>query len=286
MSQTPEMGQTVKKRWWFQFSLLWLLCVVLTTAALGWLSWSFLRFQDSALCYVPEVDPKSQTERLAAVWREYGWPVLCRVQVLFHEAKPGEDQETRVDHFGLAVDQGLCLLAAAGSWTAIWWAVGFAGRKRRWFRFSLRTLVVAVLLAGSGMGLWWRWEPWYLDVPASSRISAQPPARVRNGGWLSSTTPDRVRCVKLNGTICGYPYDEPLFHLFRDDRALGTPLGFLDNDTILFCAKANSDGLPYRIYTRRRPERWWGVAWLPEFWLTLLFAPALAWSVWRDRRTL
>jgi hypothetical protein len=36
----------------------------------------------------------------------------------------------------------------------------------------------------------------------------------------------------------------------------------------------------------RRPEPWWGIAWLPEFWLTALFAAALAWSVWRDRRTL
>jgi WD40 repeat protein len=33
--------------------------------------------------------------------------------------------------------------------------------RRRWFRFSLRTLVIFVLLAGSAMGLWFRWEPWY-----------------------------------------------------------------------------------------------------------------------------
>jgi len=36
------------------------------------------------------------------------------------------------------------------------------------------------------------------------------------------------------------------------------------------------------IWRRRRPEYWWGVAWLPEFWLTALFAGALGWSVWRD----
>ena len=36
------------------------------------------------------------------------------------------------------------------------------------------------------------------------------------------------------------------------------------------------------IWQRRRPEYWWGVAWLPEFWLTALFAGALVWSVWRD----
>jgi len=41
-----------------------------------------------------------------------------------------------------------------------------------------------------------------------------------------------------------------------------------------------------QLLHRRRPEYWWGVAWLPEFWLTLLFAAALAFSLWRDRRVL
>src|SRR5947208_3259973 len=38
---------------------------------------------------------------------------------------------------------------------------------RRWFnnfvkrlRFSLRSLVLLTLLAGSAFGLWWKWEPW------------------------------------------------------------------------------------------------------------------------------
>lgn len=39
-----------------------------------------------------------------------------------------------------------------------------------------------------------------------------------------------------------------------------------------------------RWYIRRRPEQWWGIAWLPEFWLALVFASALVWSLWRDRR--
>ena len=38
------------------------------------------------------------------------------------------------------------------------------------------------------------------------------------------------------------------------------------------------------LLARRRPEYWWGLAWLPEFWLTALFAAALLWSVWRDRK--
>jgi hypothetical protein len=41
-----------------------------------------------------------------------------------------------------------------------------------------------------------------------------------------------------------------------------------------------------KILCRRRPEYWWGLAWLPEFWLSLVFSGAFIWSVWRDRREL
>ena len=39
-------------------------------------------------------------------------------------------------------------------------------------------------------------------------------------------------------------------------------------------------------YRRRRPEPWYGVVWLPEFWLTLVLGVGLLWSVWRDRKML
>ena len=40
------------------------------------------------------------------------------------------------------------------------------------------------------------------------------------------------------------------------------------------------------VWSRRRPEYWWGLAWLPEFWLTVALGCVFVWSVWRDRRTL
>jgi WD40 repeat protein len=40
------------------------------------------------------------------------------------------------------------------------------------------------------------------------------------------------------------------------------------------------------VYSRRRPEYWWGLAWLPEFWIAHVSAAALAWSLRRDWRTL
>ena len=42
---------------------------------------------------------------------------------------------------------------------------------KRWFRFSLRTLLLAVLLIGSGALLWWNWGPW---APAFSVEAPTP----------------------------------------------------------------------------------------------------------------
>ena len=39
-----------------------------------------------------------------------------------------------------------------------------------------------------------------------------------------------------------------------------------------------------KVWQRNHPEQWWGLACLPEFWLTFLLAGGLAMSIWRDRR--
>ena len=49
-----------------------------------------------------------------------------------------------------------------------------------------------------------------------------------------------------------------------------------------FISGNSEDGVT--IFTMCHPEYWWGVAWLPEFWLTAFFAGAFAWSIWKDRR--
>lgn len=46
----------------------------------------------------------------------------------------------------------------------------------------------------------------------------------------------------------------------------------------------SSDEREIRIWGRRRPEYWWGIAWLPEFWVTVVLAVALMGSVWGDGR--
>ena len=41
-----------------------------------------------------------------------------------------------------------------------------------------------------------------------------------------------------------------------------------------------------RVWRRVRPEWWWGVFWLPQFWFTVLFATGFIWSLRRDYKRL
>ena len=36
----------------------------------------------------------------------------------------------------------------------------------------------------------------------------------------------------------------------------------------------------------RHPDAWWGVFWLPAFYVAVASATGFAWSVWRDMRTI
>lgn len=40
------------------------------------------------------------------------------------------------------------------------------------------------------------------------------------------------------------------------------------------------------IWRQRRPIEWWGCFWMWEFWMAMVFAVGLGWSVWGDRRGL
>lgn len=54
----------------------------------------------------------------------------------------------------------------------------FANSKRRWLawlRFSLRTLLILVLLIGSGVTLWWNWQPWVFERRLEVRSAAYSP---------------------------------------------------------------------------------------------------------------
>ncbi|MGD0088628.1 MAG: hypothetical protein ABSE73_01795 [Planctomycetota bacterium] len=272
-------------------------------------------------------------------------------------------------------------------------AVPTPGPKRPWFRYSLRTLLIFVLLIGSGMGLWWKWEPWKLTHQvetggtqcaafspdgelvvlslrnavvaelATGRIithlSYDPgdyldnPRWSSDGRWLSfKTALERCplgdtqswteypvaswdatsgsyrpteRGAELGyGTIVPLPGNSgdkwvvarttardgrtlqevpgPAVNLYsKQNYSTKTETDLLadlrapiqgefgvyfggtiseDGNWIIVCSDRHQFAF---VWHRRRPEYWWGLAWLPEFWLTAVFAVAFVWSVRRDR---
>ena len=106
--------------------------------------------------------------------------------------------------------------------------------------------------------------------------------------WQQEISPDGKRKV-VNGhgreaVVCDET-GKALSTLKDSQPFLGFGLSFSsDGQQIYTNAPYHIDHLV--IYHRRRPEYWWGVAWLPEFWMALVFGAALAWSVLRDRREL
>ncbi len=83
---------------------------------------------------------------------------------------------------------------------------------------------------------------------------------------------------------------EPLYLLHDEGqlRIIITPLAakFSGDGALVAIEVRKSDFSVVRIYRRRRPEWWWGVFWLWEFWLTAAFAGLFVWSVVRDRKSL
>ncbi|HEY3321108.1 MAG TPA: WD40 repeat domain-containing protein [Planctomycetota bacterium] len=56
---------------------------------------------------------------------------------------------------------------------------------------------------------------------------------------------------------------------------------FSPDGTRVYAAGVSPD---IQVWHRRRPEYRWGAICLPEFWLTIILASALVWSILRDRR--
>ena len=179
-------------------------------------------------------------------------------------------------------------------------------------RFSLRTLVVFLLLVTSGFGLWWHWEAWYADGmydgPAPDEFDREG-RRVKRVGRGASIT--YLVTVEIPG-LRGLPEEMFGADVSPDEKrvvVLSSQTELTIHDTTeggRLCSLANrkpramlprfvGDGRTVlvkdwegkiSIYRRRRPEWWWGIFWLWEFWLTVAFAGVFLWSVVRDRRAL
>ena len=182
-------------------------------------------------------------------------------------------------------------------------------------RFSLRTLVAFLLLVTSGFGLLVNWEAYrpgvqlsehpeyvsfsddgeyfamitgdevdFRSVTAGKEVRHSEVLTTREGSKLATLPAERwsqpdhwerwpevcrtVRCATVRVSGC---------------RMCDAILGCSNDGTQV--AAIGCD-VPLTIWRRRRPEWWWGVFWLWEFWLTAALAAIFVWSVVRDRRRL
>jgi hypothetical protein len=108
------------------------------------------------------------------------------------------------------------------------------------------------------------------------------------GATEARYSPDskRILIVDLDGsaTIWDAETGKAFFGLVSPIRQYGQYIyraEFLPGgETIL---AATSDGF-VQEWSRRRPEAWWGIACIPEFWLFIGLLCNTMWSVWRDLR--
>jgi len=121
---------------------------------------------------------------------------------------------------------------------------------------------------------------WRLKDPKTKGILAQ------GDGSLVTFGPDGHRFAtteRRNGIKIFDSYSGKLLaHIY--DKEIQDVIGmrFSEDGHILVVGQWGS----VSIYSRRCPEYWWGIAWLPEFWLALIFLGPFVWSVRRDWRDL
>jgi len=192
--------------------------------------------------------------------------------------------------------------------------------KRLLPRFSLRTLVVFLLLVTSAMGVSLRLNPWRraytLDgvqviggYGGDCIVTTDSPYTGRRLKWDAKTGEARGE-LRSDEVLRGCPGSWPggrqvakregCIYVQSPRAAREYPLSDVpesaytgiygsQGDPVVCVSIQPSKGevIPTRrrveAWRLRRPEWWWGVFYLWEFWVTAIFAALLVWSVVKDR---
>jgi hypothetical protein len=255
------------KRRFFQLHLSTLIVLMFVAGALVWANVTLQRgnwpsYIDDGYTWgaPPESPPDPNVYPVVWTPKMRGWPEPYRQWF--------REEPYDVDVLPLLVD----VLAAASLIAATAFLCEYLIRRQVASAVSLRTRVIFILLLGSGFGLWWRSEPWVLDRQTAGRRAVSGP----------DSLPDhREVSVSASGSVVvAAPMLRNVWLPECGDEIRDAHFA-CDGEEVVCLGKRGT-----YFWHRRRPEWWWGIAWLPEFWATLLFATALGWSVRRDRRTI
>ncbi len=189
---------------------------------------------------------------------------------------------------------------------------GRLARLLRWRpRFSLRSLLLLVMLAGCGTALWLHRCPWRVafimehDVPIGFSLDERYVIAYRKGEtgmktrWSLETgaSDGEFKGENFYGATMWsksgrqIDFDDGSASVVNVEAGAETPLtgaemdwaGLSESGRWAVVWRSNAPSEIWRLY---RPEKRWGILLMQEFWLTVAFAGVFVWSVWRDRKAL
>ena len=150
-------------------------------------------------------------------------------------------------------------------------------KKRRFRpRYSLRSLMLFMLLFSASLALREGWSPWQEE-----RVLRVHGVKVDSAAF----SPDGRRIVTGHSRGTRVWNAETGRELYRSYGHRGPvyPASFSPTGRRIISASSDNTA---RVWQRVRPEWWWGVFWLPQFWFTVLFAVGFVWSLRRDYQQL
>lgn len=116
-------------------------------------------------------------------------------------------------------------------------------------------------------------------------VSFSPDSRVmsvheQHRTWLADSRTGKCLLEFASGNAAGVTPEHPVLKFGNHSPC------FTLHTRIMHC-EPGGETLNERIATvwqLRRPLKWYGLVWLPEFWMAVVTGVGLGWSVWRDRR--
>jgi len=163
-------------------------------------------------------------------------------------------------------------------------------------RFSLSTLILVVILAGSLMGIWMRREPWISDESMQADeiaklLSKEYIYRATGHAFLFIDSADKrsvsIRSLGPERSELAIIADGHRLATIRLDAAQVRTYAFVDDATLVVTSRVpfrhvyedSEDwgvNLQHYLFRRRFPEYWWGHFYRFEVWTGMLSAVALA----------
>ena len=144
---------------------------------------------------------------------------------------------------------------------------------RRLPRFSLRSLILFVVLAGSGYGLWHNRASWQHRLVLERHSHAIESVAYSSDG-------QRIVTASYDNTARVWDAtDGNSLTVLAGHSSIVVSAAYSPDDKRIVTSSWDNTA---RIWRRHRPEQWWGMAWLPEFWLTAALGLLLVWSLRGD----